>query len=673
MLVSLVILGTGRRASAQARYLDRAVEPQLATFHLAEISAGVYAEGEFDQSSYKDPNLTVSHSRWFVGPSLGLVANGTIYHPNLLQYDLSSDGAFGYSSDTVRSTVSQERNELEYLGHFASSINLLANKPYHATAFANYDHMFRDNDFFNRVTVDSWRYGARATWELEKWTFNADYYHSQEESTTPYPILQTTPGATNQIIIDQKMVTRNDTATMNARNERSQGGSTASYIFNRYTFSQGGQLGEGTDNTVAVGDAERFGQREQFKLNSNLSYTRRDTTVGADDDLFGGLNLSAEHNPHLNSYYDFNYEHFDAQDFSSDNYSGSASLNHQLYESLSSSVTARASDTESSSDNTSGYTRRYGGGFSEAYNKRLSTETKLHIGNALFLDHTDQKAISVIENERHTIGEASPAFPDSFYLAAPNVLLSTIVITDARNVQQFIEGFDYQPIVEGSRTRIQWLFPPGQPRPPAVLASYRTLPTPEGSYETLTESFQIRVDLWKNLVGVYGRINLSHNNAPKELHVLDFTSYTAGTDLSWRFLRAGAEYEIYDSSDSSYRATRLFQSLVFRPDEVSTLSFDFSEMWLNYLGTPQRHEEDYRFITRFHRTVTWRFGIDFDAGVSWRGGLGDDQLLAVVRPTLRYVIGKTSIDAGYDYEYNLFLNREERQKSMFFARLRRVF
>src|SRR5262249_48462931 len=152
------------------------------------------------------------------------------------------------------------------------------------------------------------------------------------------------------------------------------------------------------------------------------------------------------------------------------------------------------------------------------------------------------------------------------------------------------------------------------------------------------------------LWGIYGRLNLSYNNAPRELHVLDYTSYIFGTDVTWRFLRAGAEYEIYDSSESNYRATRLFQSLMFRPDEVSTLSFDASETWIDYLDAAGRHEEDYRFITRFHRALTHRLGFDLDAGVAWRSGLGADEVLAAVRPSLRYVIGKTSIDAGYDYE-----------------------
>ena len=56
-----------------------------------------------------------------------------------------------------------------------------------------------------------------------------------------------------------------------------------------------------------------------------------------------------------------------------------------------------------------------------------------------------------------------------------------------------------------------------------------------------------------------------------------------------------------------------------------------------------------------------------------RRGQGVDELLATVRPGIEYSIGKLSIKAEYDYEYNLFQANEERQKHMFFIRAKRVF
>jgi hypothetical protein len=183
---------------------------------------------------------------------------------------------------------------------------------------------------------------------------------------------------------------------------------------------------------------------------------------------------------------------------------------------------------------------------------------------------------------------------------------------------------------------------------------------------------QIRLDLWNGLLGVYGRMNSVQNNGTPGLVVQDLSAFAVGADTSWRFLRAGAEYEVYDSNFSSYRSARFFQSLSFQPDEASTLNFDFNETWTEYLDA-NRQERWYSFITRYHRRITTYLGSDIEAGVSRRSGPGVDQTLAAVRPGLEFTMGRLSAKLGYDFEYERFLNSEERSKHMFFARLKRTF
>src|SRR5262249_7428316 len=154
------------------------------------------------------------------------------------------------------------------------------------------------------------------------------------------------------------------------------------------------------------------------------------------------------------------------------------------------------------------------------------------------------------------------------------------------------------------------------------------------------EAFHVRVELWHNLLGLYTRVNLSLNNAPSELRVQDITSYAFGADTSWRWLRAGAEYQIYDSTESDYTAVRLFQSFLFHLDELSVLSLDFTESWIDY-SSVNRHESDYQFIARYHRRLNRHLGLDVEGGVAYRQGQGVDQTLATFRPAIKYVIGKT--------------------------------
>src|SRR5262249_7814460 len=154
-----------------------------------------------------------------------------------------------------------------------------------------------------------------------------------------------------------------------------------------------------------------------------------------------------------------------------------------------------------------------------------------------------------------------------------------------------------------------------------VLADYQSVPTPPGSYETLTESSQVRVDLFQNLLGIYARVNVSANNAPSDLNVQDVTSYVFGSDLTWKWLRLGAEYQIYHSSESDYRTLRLLQSASLHPDEASTLGIELGESFIDYVSA-DRTEQDYHLIVRYHRSLTYRLALDFDGGVAQRQGNG---------------------------------------------------
>jgi hypothetical protein len=657
----------------QALYLPRYQEPRPFVFQLSQASVGAYAEGTFDQSSFQNSGSSVSHEHIFVGPAAGFAVNGSVYHPNFLIYTLNVDGAYGWTHDAFHSSgfKSAPRDETEYLGTFGFSVDLLSGKPYHATAFVNHDHTLRDNDFFTRVTVDSWRYGARVGWRLGKWDLSMDYYHRDEESSSVFPVSPQNPAPFNQ-----NTVSHDDVLAFIARNERERGGTSLNYSWDQYARTDAGRLGVGNDQSVSLGDNERFGQLDRCRLNTTASYFRRDATSEASDEFLADATLNVEHLPKLNSFYNFDYDRFGLADFHSDSFSGQAGLQHELYESLYSTLLVHGSDFSTSASDSSTDTLRLGAGFSEVYTKHLSEEHRLRISNSLLVDYTDQESdvsqLITIRDEHHTFSEGG-GIGDSFTLNLPNVVESSITVTDDRDTQPaFILNFDYRVIQNGSRTVIERITGSRIGTNSVVHVSYRAAGTPSGTYETITEGAEIRLELWKNLVGIYGRINLSLNNAPANLRVQEVTSYTFGSDLTWRWFRTGAEYIIYDSTQSEYRSARFFQSVSWHPDAESTLGMDFTEAWIDYINA-HRQEENFQAITRYHRALTHRMGLDMDAGVSYRKGNGVDQVLATIRPSIKYIIGKLTLDAGYDYEYELFLNSEERQKHMFFLRLKRFF
>jgi len=643
--------------AAMAQSARRVIEePRWLKFDLREVSAGVFAEGSFQEATFAGSDTTVSYNRSFVGPSLGMIANGSIYHPNLMRYDINVDGAYGRTFETIDTGRSRvEREYWEYLGRLNASLSLLANKPYNGQLFANYDHSYRDYDFFNRVTVDTWRYGARAAWTIENLFLNSSYTH-RDESVSGLNI---------------NTETEDDTVTFSARHDRKTAGSTLNYSYNRYRRLDFGRMGEGNDHTVSLSDYERFGNRNQFALNSSASFTRRDVAVEVSDQFTANVNLAGEHQHNLSSLLNVTYDHFETGGFTSDGVSGSGELRHQLYQSLNSALLVRGASSDGSDEFSSGYFRRFGGGFSETYTKRVGESSRLRLSNTLLVDHVDQQSVSTVENERHTFDEGS-APTGAFFLNGSRIDTTTIVVTDQNDSQPpFVRGIDYQVQVNGDRTLIT--------RPPGsriglsdpVLVDYRAEPSTSGRYESLTETFQLRLELWHDLWSLYGRVNLWRNNAHRDLRVPNLTSYAVGTDVSWQWLRAGAEYEIYDSDLARYRAARFFQSASFHLDASSTLGLDFSEAWIDYEDA-NRQEQDFRFIGRYTHMFTPRLRFSLEGGVDMRRGKTVDQTLATVRPGIEYAIGKTTVRAGYDFQYNMF-DREERLRNLFFLRVRRVF
>ena len=58
---------------------------------ISEASVGVETEGNWEQRSVANSNQKVNQESIYVVPTVGLVMVGSIYHPNLFQYDIKTE------------------------------------------------------------------------------------------------------------------------------------------------------------------------------------------------------------------------------------------------------------------------------------------------------------------------------------------------------------------------------------------------------------------------------------------------------------------------------------------------------------------------------------------------------------------------------------------------------
>lgn len=687
LLIGAFLLSGAWMHAGQKERAAQVEEPQWLRLRINETSVGVYAEGDFEDTSYRDSNTGASYERLFVGPTVGLNLDGSVYHPNLMTFRFDGEGSAGWGYEDVRSSTTTKRDELEWLGRFNASAQIFDSKPLNGSLFANYDHTFRDYDFFSRMTVESWRYGGRLAYRQGPLFLTLNYSHRDEtvygrsydiEVTEPVVIGGVDTGETITSTVHYNGITTSDEDVVgfDARHEREHGGTTFNYTMNRYSRQDAGVVSDGFDHYFSLGDTETFGDRHQHTLSANASYLHRENTLEPSDEVTTGASLNLEHQPdRLWTRYDLHYDRYDTGAFVANNYLAHSELKHQLYESLTSTLLVEGAENDVNDAGFSSSTTQYGGGFQESYVKRLSSVSRLRLDNYLMLMHVDTDsggAVIPVRNEQHSFPVTAGAVLQPVFLSRPNVRLGSIVVWNASRTREYTLGIHYTVRQNGSMTQIVPTIGGGVPIERDISVDYDADNAASGSYETLNDVFQIRVDFWNDLWGAYFRLNWLGSNAREEMRVQDLLSYTIGTDCAWRGMRAGAEYEIYDSSFSEYNTFRLFQAVSMNIDDRSTIGADFSQSWTEYTDS-QRRENTYTFIGRYRTALTRSLGVGLEGGLMLRRGDGVDQDLATARPALDYTYGKTTIRAEYNFEYDLFLHTEEQYRHMFVLRWKRVF
>ena len=672
------------------------LEPQALRLQVTDAYLGVLAIGQYNQSTISGQNGAATNENLFIGPDIGLDAFGSIYHPNFINFSVNGDISPGYNTQKSNQTgaASTGNSGFAVLGNYVANFNVLQEKPYRSTFYIDQSYSEQQNDFYNEIQESSLRYGANLGYQAGPVPFTINIWRQQLD----------TSGAVNENSSQEETGLLFD-----ASNKRASGGSSLNYSLTDYTLSNSGGQGNGSDQSASLSDAETFGGNRQFNLNSTASYSESNNGVGNVPGGSGGTsqyfnaaeNFSIVHSPTLSSSYDVGcyYAKSDTPlgGVNSDGVNGDISLTHQLFESLTSSLTLDGfydSSTDSfpsgngGQPNSGTQSEQFNGALTETYTKRLGPSARFTITNSVVYEYTAQKDTGdtvVQPNESHTFS----ATTDSFSLNLPDVDQSSIIITNSQGALPAYQlGIDYTVFQNGSITMIRRTATSSIPLNSKVLVTYTAAASPSGHYETLNELLNFRIDLWNGVLGIYGRFSTLENygapsgNLPANsaqniganplAGVANSTDYALGADTTWRWLHCGFEFEQYDSTFSSYDSVKLYQSATFRPDKASALSFSLGELLVHYVND-NTSEEDYSITTTYNRAVAQNLSLELEAGVEMRRGADADQTLAAVRSKLRYSIGETSVYIGYDFEYSLYLNSATFEEQFLYVSIRRNF
>jgi hypothetical protein len=644
----------------------RAEDPEWFKLNgLPEVSLGVEAEASTEKTTLSGGSSTYDFSS--VTPLVGLHTTGSIYHPNLLTFDLSGDLGWGWTSTSSSGGgAGDSRNESADLLRYLAQLNFLSEKPYNASVFAAQDHTYTDYGSFETYTVDATRYGGRMNWVADGFTLNADLGYRDE----------TASGLTDSSEISETYL------DFTGIQQRKSGETTLTLRANDLQNTSNGSGVETKNWSVGISDSETFGSRKQIGASTGLSYTQSEYSGQQMDTLNASENLTLHHRPNLDSYLIMNFNQSELQPITSSQVQGTVGVRHQLYESLTSTLEGHGTHQEESADTSNSTFDQYGLSLSENYTKRLQSWGRLAVGVGAGVDHQDQDSSGgtiLNPSEPHQLYLSSSPNYRPVYLSQPQVIAATIVVSAGNDT--LIYPTDYTIVTSGELTEVKLVAPPSSHLQSllqtndnlTVTVTYQSESLGNSSYDTFTANGQFRLDLF-NRFGVYGRMNWLDNNAPPEVLAQTLTDLVGGVDYNYKWFRTGAEYESYDSSFTRYQALRFFQDFDFSLSSASSLGIDFNESFYSYADNGDQSQ--YQFLCRYNTQLPLAITWYLEGGGLMQDAAGTDLLQGMARTGIGWKRGKLSLRLGYEFNTQTTASggfTEELVKHRVFANLRRSF
>ncbi|MBE0603701.1 MAG: hypothetical protein IH611_08740, partial [Deltaproteobacteria bacterium] len=141
---------------ARAEWGAGVEEPRWLRLRLDEAYTRLNVEDQRER--WTSRGSTTRHDYSTLEPTFGLGATGSFYHPNLLRFDL--EGEAGPSWQRSEQESGGTNRDTNLLQRYRAGVDILRAKPYASGLFAEREVKYQDFDFYNRVRVDSRRYGG---------------------------------------------------------------------------------------------------------------------------------------------------------------------------------------------------------------------------------------------------------------------------------------------------------------------------------------------------------------------------------------------------------------------------------------------------------------------------------------------------------------------------------
>ncbi len=422
---------------------------------------------------------------------------------------------------------------------------------------------------------------------------------------------------------------------------------------------------EQEQQTGSFNNALQLGDGNWATLNSRATLLNDAGTYPLDE-YTEDESLVLKHTDHLSSQYGADYSRTSVAGSTTELTALQAGLTHQLYDSLFTNLRVFGSheDFAPSSEDIGGLSLQ------ETYRKRIPWGTltvDAGAGYQVTDIHTQPGPISIV-NESHTLSNTAITF-----LNNPNVVLSTVVVTDSTGAILYLLNTDYTLTPNGTMTQIQRLPAGAIADGASVLVRYQYESNLPIEYGTTDLHGRLTLELFKHLSLYVGQSSLENSvlSGTNQGQLQNLNDTLFGTSVRWDPATVTAEHEIYDSTITPYVSDMVSLILTSPAGETGRmganatyrhLSFEsiggqtLRTLGLSYQATPK----------------DWPT-FNVTAGYEWDNDLGVASEYEYARVALEYHYRGTTLSLEYQINHTNASPTTELSQYAFFSIRRRLF
>jgi hypothetical protein len=606
--------------------------PPLETFRMYNFRGGIelltawrrqderFSEGERRRSTELE-----------LRESIDLATEAFVLHPNFLHLDLF--GRFG--AQQTKTTFSGLDLEIDgrrgwtydYLLEHSAIATFMQNSRVPLTLHSRRNQTYLSRQFGETLETVVSEHGARLTFREVTVPTELSFVRLEQDTTSRTGL--------SDFSIEQDTFRWDSAYSPTPRQ----------YISWNYTFDDirqtgaTGQAFETRRHAAFLGHTIDFGAEEQHNLNSSVSLFHEEGALELTRVRWHEA-LRLRHTPRFETRYDYTLDYSTRPNVDQMLHRGSAGFRHRLFESLTSvgRVGASRLTLENGSEFTSDV---FFGDLELQYTKRipygrLAAFTGI---NYTRQDDSGGEGSVLVVQEPHTFSPGG-----LIVIERRNIIINSIMITDAAGVFTYRPGLDYTVQVFGDRVEIRRVLGGEIIDGQAVLIDYRVQVDPANVTTTLGWRFGVRYDVqegWLTGLGVYGRYAEQDQSRRAEADILlpesDVRDIIVGADYTIGYLTLLAEHQWRDSSITPFRSLRLegryaqpidryssillsgaYQDIDRYRDDVQTQILTLNGRWNQQLSERWRAGIELQFRDERDRPGTHVQAFEQQLDVAWR-------------------------------------------------------